>query len=95
MLWRTVRYFAGPGMGFSALAGYGLTPGVWAQILFGCSVMFAVRVIQEKGHSPRELLDRTPVFVQFLLLFAAVTLLLAAAYLNTDYTAIAYVYENI
>ena len=33
--------------------------------------------------------------VQFLVLVAALFLLLATVYLNTGYTAIAYVYENV
>ena len=57
--------------------------------------LLAVELLLEKGVPLRERLDQRPAWVQFALLFGAVLLLTAFVYLNTDYTAIMYVYENV
>ena len=54
-----------------------------------------MELLLEKGVPLRERLDQRPAWVQFALLFGAVLLLTAFVYLNTDYTAIMYVYENV
>ena len=59
------------------------------------AALLAVELALEKGVPLRERLDRRPWGVQFLVLFIAVLLLVAFVYLNTDYTAIMYVYENV
>ncbi len=95
MLWRTVRYF-GEGLGEgNPFTAFGLDGGVWARVLFACAVLFAVSLLQEKGIRIRETLAKKPWYVQFVPLFIAVALLVVFVYLNTDYTAIAYVYESI
>lgn len=58
-------------------------------------VLFFVSYQQERGVRIRaSLAKRTPV-VQFAVLFVAILLLLVCVWLNGDYTAIAYVYENV
>ena len=56
---------------------------------------YLAELLLEKGVPLRERLDQRPAWVQFALLFGAVLLLTAFVYLNTDYTAIMYVYENV
>ena len=45
-------------------------------------------------HIRQSLAQKKPV-VQFFVLLAAVLIVMAAVYLNGDYTAIAYVYESV
>ena len=56
---------------------------------------FCASLQQERGVRVRTALAAKRPVVQFLVLVAALFLLLATVYLNTGYTAIAYVYENV
>lgn len=93
MLWRTLRHFGPvePGL----LTCFGLTGWDWLRLGIAGAVLLAVSVLQERGTPIRKTLERQRVWVQFGVLFAAVLLLAACVYLNTDYTAIMYVYENV
>lgn len=95
MLWRTVRYFGDGGLGLRVFTGFGIGGGAWCRILIACAVLLCVSLIQERGVRIRETLAKRHWTVQFILLFAALFLLVVFVYLNRDYTAIAYVYENI
>lgn len=93
MLKRTVLHFgpAGPGL----FTSFGLTGFDWLRLGIAGAVLLAVSVLQERGTPIRKTLERQRPAVQFGVLFIAVLLLVACVYLNTDYTAIMYVYENV
>lgn len=95
MLWRTLRCFVWPGMGLATFTSFGLGALDWLQLLLAVGVLFAVSVLQERGLSIRKELEKRHGAVQFALLFLALFLLVSKVYLNTDYTSIGYVYENI
>ena len=93
MLKRTVLHFgpAGPGL----FTSFGLTGFDWLRLGIAAAVLLAVSILQERGMPIRKTLEKQSPAVQFGVLFAAVLLLVACVYLNTDYTAIMYVYENV
>lgn len=95
MIWRTVRYFGQGGLTLATLTCFGLTGADWIGILIAGGVLLTVSVLQEQGVRIRKSLDKMPWFIQFILLFTAVLLLVVCVYLNTDYISIAYVYENV
>lgn len=95
MLWRTVRCFGQGGLGLSLFTSFGLTGLDWIKILVAGGVLLLVSLLQERGVPLGETLRQKSWGVQFVLLFAAVLLLVVCVYLNTDYTAIMYVYENV
>ena len=95
MLWRTVRYFGSGWAGLATFTSFGLSARGWLLTAVAGLILFAVSLCGERGISVRAQLDRMPRVLQFLLLFSAVLLLVVFVYLNTDYTAIGYVYENI
>ena len=77
------------------LVSFGLGPWDYAVAALGCAILFYVSFLQEKGVAVRQALSRRPAAVQFAVVFAGVLLLIGCVYLNSDYTAIAYVYENV
>ena len=93
MLWRTVRHFGPAGGGIFTC--FGLTGWDWLRLGIAAAVLLAVSILQERGMPIRKTLEKQSPAVQFGVLFAAVLLLVACVYLNTDYTAIMYVYENV
>ena len=93
MLWRTVRHFGPAGGGIFTC--FGLTGWDWLRLGIAAAVLLAVSILQERGMPIRKTLEKQSPAVQFGVLFAAVLLLVAFVYLNTDYTAIMYVYENV
>jgi len=95
MLWRTVRYFGWSSLGISTFTCFGLDVLDWVQVLLALGVLLFVSVLQEKGGSVRKMLEKKHWSIQCAVLFAAILLLLSFVYLNTDYTAIMYVYENV
>lgn len=95
MLWRTVRHFGWSSLGLSTFTCFGLSGLTWLQLLLACAVLLCVSCLQEKGIPIRKTLEKQSGPVQFLVLFVEVFLLVAFVYLNTSYTAIAYVYENV
>ena len=74
---------------------FGLSAGGYVTVLLAGLVLFCVSLQQERGVRVRTALAAKRPVVQFLVLVAALFLLLATVYLNTGYTAIAYVYENV
>ena len=74
---------------------FGLSAGGYITVLLAGLVLFCVSLQQERGVRVRTALAANRPVVQFLVLVAALFLLLATVYLNTGYTAIAYVYENV
>ncbi len=95
MLKRTVLHFGWSSLGAETFLSFGLAGTDWLRIGVAAGVLLAVELLLEKGVPLRRRLDDSPEWVQFSLLFAAVLLLTACVYLNTDYTAIMYVYENV
>ncbi|MGM9614793.1 MAG: MBOAT family O-acyltransferase [Oscillospiraceae bacterium] len=95
MLWRTVRYFGWSTLSTSTFTGFGLDGFAWLRIALAAAVLLTVSVLQERGVSIRKALEQRHWLVQFALLFGAVLLLVAFVYLNTDYTAIMFVYETV
>lgn len=95
MLKRTVFHFGWSALGADTFLSFGLTGYDWLRLGVAGAALLAVELALEKGVPLRERLDRRPWGVQFLVLFIAVLLLVAFVYLNTDYTAIMYVYENV
>lgn len=95
MLWRTVRCFGQGGLGVNVLIGFGLSGSDWAKLLIAGAVLLAVSLLRERNIDIRAALERRHWLLQFVLLFAAVLLLVVCVYLNSDYTAIMYVYENV
>lgn len=95
MLKRTVFHFGWSSLGAETFLSFGLTGSDWLRIGLAAVVLLVVELLLENGVPLREKLDRKPWGVQFLVLFGAVLLLVAFVYLNTDYTAIMYVYENV
>lgn len=95
MLKRTVFHFGWGALGADTFLSFGLTGYDWLRLGVAGAALLAVELALEKGVPLRERLDRRPWGVQFLVLFVAVLLLVAFVYLNTDYTAIMYVYENV
>ena len=77
------------------LTSFGLSAGGYVTVLLAGLVLFCVSLQQERGVRVRTALAAKRPVVQFLVLVAALFLLLATVYLNTGYTAIAYVYENV
>ena len=94
MLWRTLRYF-GSGLNLGSLSALGLSLGEWGGILFACLILLAVSLLQERGIQIRRSLDRKHWTIQFLALLIPILLLLVSVYLNSDYTAVGFVYENV
>ena len=82
-------------LGAETFLSFGLTGADWLRLGLAGGTLLAVELLLEKGVPLRERLDQRPAWVQFALLFGAVLLLTAFVYLNTDYTAIMYVYENV
>ncbi|MCI9431446.1 MAG: MBOAT family protein [Oscillospiraceae bacterium] len=95
MLKRTVFHFGWGSLGAETFLSFGLTGTDWLRLGLAGGTLLAVELLLEKGVPLRERLDQRPAWVQFALLFGAVLLLTAFVYLNTDYTAIMYVYENV
>ncbi len=93
MLWRTVRHFGR--FDPNTFISFGLTGFGWLRLGIAGIVLLFVSVLQERNISVRKSLERKPWWIQFAVLFVEVLLLVAFVYLNTDYTAIAYVYENV
>ena len=60
-----------------------------------CGVLLAVSLFQERGVPIRKTLEKQHWLVQFAAAFGAVLLLVVFVYLNSDYVAIEYVYENV
>lgn len=91
MLRRTVTDFTlGDG-----LLSFGLTASDLVRLGAAAAVLLTVSVLLERGVDIRGALDRKNWFVQFAPLFVSLVLLVAFVYLNGDYVAIEYVYENI
>lgn len=74
---------------------FGLTKWNYLTVFIAACVLFYVSVRQERGTDMVKSLAAKPAFVQFLLLLTAILLLLVFVYLNGDYTAIGYIYENV
>lgn len=91
MLWRTFRHFGWSGFP----AAFGITGFGWLRLGVAGMVLLTVSVLQERGIPVRKTLEKQCWPVQFAVLFAEVLLLVAFVYLNTNYTAIMYVYENV
>ncbi|MBQ8510329.1 MAG: MBOAT family protein [Clostridia bacterium] len=72
-----------------------LTADVLVKAGIGCVLLLIVSLLCERGIDLRAKVNSSPTAVQFALLFASVALLVVFVYLNGDYTAIAYVYENV
>ena len=94
MLWRTVRCF-GADLSMSHFSALSLSLAEWGGILLACLILLTVSLLQERGVQIRRSLDRKHWTVQFLALFIPILLLLVSVYLNSDYTATGFVYENV
>ena len=86
--------------GFASLkaemfAGLGLQAGTAVQVVLSLAVVFMVSFAKEKGVDLREWFCGRRWYVQFVLLFAGLLLIVLGVYGNDAYTPIAYVYENI
>lgn len=79
----------------SAFFSFGLGAREYATVFLAGIVLFTVSLRQEQGVRIRRSLAQRKPIVQFLALLAAIVILMATVYLNGDYTAIAYVYENV
>ena len=77
------------------LLSFGLTGWDYLVVLTASCVLFFVSLQQERGVALRRTLAEKPWIVQFLPVFLSVLLLAVFVYLNGDYTAISYVYENV
>lgn len=78
-----------------AFLSFGLDLRGYLTVFLAGLILFFVSYRQEKGvHIRQSLAQKKPV-VQFFVLLAAVLIVMAAVYLNGDYTAIAYVYESV
>ena len=86
--------------GFSALNGsmfaeLGLSAGTVLQVTLALAVLFCISLAKEKGVDLRKWFCSRRWYIQFLLLFAGLMLIVVGVYGNDSYTPIAYVYENI
>lgn len=95
MLKRTLFHFTWNGLSAQTFFSFGLTKGSYLTLVIALCVLVYVSLRQERGADIRQSLAEKHWSVQFAVTFAAVFLLVAFVYLNTDYTAIAYVYENV
>lgn len=95
MLKRSIFNFGWTSLGARTFLSFGLDGWAWLRVGIAAGVLLGVEAALEKGVPLRERLDEKPWGIQFALLFGAVLLLVAFVYLNTDYTAIMYVYENV
>lgn len=95
MLKRTLLHFGWSALGADTFTCFGLTGLHWLRLGLAAGVLLFVSVLQERGVPIRKTLEQKHWSLQFAVLFAAVLLLVAFVYLNTDYTAIMYVYENV
>lgn len=95
MLGRTVTAFGWSSLGLNTFTCFGLSGWDWLKLGLAAAVLLTVSLLQERGVQIRRSLAQKHWLVQFAVLFAAVLLLLVFVYLNTDYTAIAFVYENV
>ena len=93
MLKRTMLHF-GP-LGLDTFTCFGLSGARWLGLALACGVLFAVSLMQERGVPIRKTLEKQHWLVQFGAAFGAVLLLVVFVYLNSDYVAIEYVYENV
>ena len=74
---------------------FGLAPRDYLVAAAASFVLFFVSLQQERGIRLREKLAEKPWFVQFVPVFLSLSLLTVCVWLNSDYTAISYVYENV
>lgn len=74
---------------------FGLGPQDYLTLALAGFVLLFVSYQQEHGVKIRATLAQKKTVVQFAVLFVAILILLVRVWLNGDYTAIAYVYENI
>ena len=86
--------------GFSAvnaemLSGLGLGFGVIARLIPALAILFSISLAKEKDVDLLEWFCKRPWYVQFVLLFFGLALIVMGVYGNDSYTPIAYVYENI
>lgn len=86
--------------GFSVLSGgmfaeLGLSAGAVLQVTLALAVLFCISLAKEKGVDLREWFCSRRWYIQFLMLFAGLMLIVLGVYGNDSYTPIAYVYENI
>ena len=95
MLWRTVRHFGWSSIGVETFTCFGLDGFDWLQIIIATLILFMVSYWQERGIPIRKTLEQKHWSIQFSVLFIAILLLLIFVYLNSDYTAISFVYENV
>jgi len=95
MLKRTIGHLGLFSLTGETFLSFGLTGGDWIRLGIGALILLTISVLLEKGVDIRQKLMEKPMVLQFLLLFAAVLLVVTCVYLNSDYTAIMYVYENI
>ena len=94
MLWRSLRYFA-DGLSLSAFSALGLSLGQWIGVAVACLLLLTVSILRERGADLTARLDRKHWSLQFVALLIPILILLLLVYLNSDYTAIGFVYENV
>ncbi|NLD87067.1 MAG: MBOAT family protein, partial [Clostridiales bacterium] len=94
MLARTVTSFT-KNLSLSSFFSFGLDKWDYLTVLISVLVLLTVSILQERGIKARAAFVKLCPGIQFILLFIAVSLLVTCVYLNSDYTAIAYVYENV
>ena len=94
MMKQTVTQFTW-NLNSQSLFSFGLSGRDYLVVLAASCVLFFVSWQQEKGVEIRKTLAQKPWYVQFPPLFIALLLLIVFVYLNGDYTAISYVYENV
>lgn len=93
MLKRTLLHF-GP-LNPGVFTCFGLSGADWLGLGLACGVLLAVSLFQERGVPIRKTLEKQHWLVQFGAAFGSVLLLVVFVYLNSDYVAIEYVYENV
>ena len=82
-------------MSFALFEQLGLTPSVVIKLAIALCILFCISLAKEKGKDVVAWFCNRHALIQYALLLAGLFIIVFAVYANTDYTPIAYVYENV
>lgn len=82
-------------MSFKMFADLGLTTAVVINLVIALCILLCISLAKEKGSDVAEWICSRHWFVQYIILFVCLLLIVFAVYANAGYTPVAYVYENV
>lgn len=95
MFKRTLTFAPMTESGKSALDALNVDAFTVIRIIAACAVLFLISLALEKGVDLAGAFFRKKWYVQFAVLTVCLVLIVICIYANSDYTPIAYVYENV